>query len=87
MEQTIVAQASASGKAGIGIVRLSGGKSLMIAKQMLHLSPKPRYAHYGGFFNQDGELIDKEWLFFILDRILLLERMCWNCKRMGLRWF
>ena len=55
---TIVAQATASGQAGIGIVRISGNKALTIAKKMLKLTPKPRYAHYGSFFNYQDEMID-----------------------------
>ncbi len=46
---TIVAIATATGRAGVGIVRVSGGKSLELAKKVLGFEPKPRYAHYGPF--------------------------------------
>lgn len=56
---TIVAQATATGEAGIGIIRISGGLSMNIAQTILGTTPKPRYAHYGDFCDESGELIDK----------------------------
>ncbi|HIG88634.1 tRNA uridine-5-carboxymethylaminomethyl(34) synthesis GTPase MnmE [Candidatus Thioglobus sp.] len=58
-ETTICAVASSLGRGGIGIVRVSGARCIEIAKKMLGHVPKPRYAHYGSFFNQDGVEIDK----------------------------
>ncbi len=58
-ESTICALASSIGKGGIGVVRISGPLSQVIAKQMLGFAPKPRYAHYGSFFNQDKVEIDQ----------------------------
>ncbi|SMN11206.1 GTPase and tRNA-U34 5-formylation enzyme TrmE [uncultured Candidatus Thioglobus sp.] len=56
---TICALASALGSGGIGVVRVSGEAATDIATQMLGRIPKPRYAHYGSFFNQNGTEIDK----------------------------
>ena len=56
---TICALASALGQGGIGVVRVSGPDAKDIAKAMLGFDPKPRYAHYGSFFNNNGEEIDK----------------------------
>jgi len=56
---TICALASALGQGGIGVVRVSGPGAKDIAKAMLGFDPKPRYAHYGSFFNNNGEEIDK----------------------------
>ncbi|MBA5249430.1 MAG: tRNA uridine-5-carboxymethylaminomethyl(34) synthesis GTPase MnmE [Gammaproteobacteria bacterium] len=56
---TICALASAIGQGGIGVVRVSGAGALAIAEKMLGRVPKPRYAHYGSFFNADGDEIDK----------------------------
>ena len=56
---TICALASALGQGGIGIVRVSGASVIEIAKQMLGQLPKPRYASYGSFFNEEGDEIDK----------------------------
>lgn len=56
---TIVAQATASGRGGVGIVRLSGPKSLDLAKKFIGFEPKARHAHYTAFLNQQGEQIDE----------------------------
>jgi len=57
--ETIAAIATPPGQGGVGIIRLSGPLAYPIA---LHISQKkqlkPRQAHYGSFFNQQGELID-----------------------------
>lgn len=58
-ESTICALASSIGKGGIGVVRVSGPLCQAIAKRMLGFVPKPRYAHYGSFFNQDKVEIDQ----------------------------
>lgn len=56
---TIAAIATAPGQAGVGIVRVSGPKALDIASKMLGFEPRPRYAHYGPFRDNQGELIDE----------------------------
>jgi len=56
---TIAAIATAPGRAGVGIVRVSGPKTREIASRMLGFEPKPRYAHYGPFVNNNGQLIDE----------------------------
>lgn len=55
---TIVAPATAPGRGGIGIVRLSGPLTARIARQLLDTLPAPRYAHYGAFRDERGEIID-----------------------------
>ncbi len=55
---TIAAIATASGKGGIGIIRLSGDKALAIGKQISGINLKPRYAHFSEFFDQQKNLID-----------------------------
>ena len=57
--QTIVAQATASGRGGVGIVRLSGPLSLQIATTFIGFEPKPRYAHYTAFLNGKGDQLDE----------------------------
>ena len=56
---TIVAQATATGRGGVGIVRLSGPNSLSIAQSFIGFKPQPRFAHYTPFINHDGEQIDE----------------------------
>lgn len=56
---TICALASSIGQGSIGVVRVSGTLAGEIAKKILGKIPKARYAHYGSFFNQDGDELDK----------------------------
>ena len=56
---TIVALATAPGRAGVGIIRVSGPLSKHIAETMLGLTPKPRFAHYGPFLNVKNEQVDE----------------------------
>ena len=57
-QDTIVAQATAPGRGGVGIVRLSGAKSLEIAKAIIGFEPTPRHAHYVPFKDTEGEQLD-----------------------------
>jgi len=58
-ESTIAAQATPTGFGGVGIVRVSGSKVLDIAQKILNFTPKPRYAHYADFLdNETLEIID-----------------------------
>jgi tRNA modification GTPase len=59
MIDTLVAQATAPGYGGIGVIRLSGPNSLKIAQQMLGFLPQVRYAHYSPFLNASGHVIDQ----------------------------
>lgn len=56
---TIVAQATAPGRGGVGIVRVSGPLATCVAKAILGHCPKPRYADYQPFKDEQGELIDQ----------------------------
>lgn len=55
---TIAAIATAPGRGGVGVVRVSGPKTAAVAQQVLGTLPKPRYAHYGPFKNALGEILD-----------------------------
>lgn len=48
---TIAAIATAPGRGGIGIIRVSGPDTLRIAKSVTNTSLKPRTAHYGPFYS------------------------------------
>ncbi len=56
---TIAAQATAVGKSGVGIVRVSGPLSHDIAVAILGHCPAPRYAYYGDFKDHDGTVLDQ----------------------------
>ena len=55
---TIAAIATAPGRGGVGMVRVSGSKVPAIAQQILGSLPSPRYAHYCSFKNIQGETLD-----------------------------
>ena len=56
---TIAALATASGKSGVCVVRVSGPLAKTIATTLLGYEPKARYAHYGDFTAADGQLLDQ----------------------------
>ena len=56
---TIAAIATATGRGGVGIVRVSGPLSSEIAQRFLQQTIKPRYAHFGSFFDQNNEALDQ----------------------------
>ncbi len=58
-QDNIVAVATATGYAGIGVIRISGTNLLPLISQLCHKDNiKPRYAHYGDFYDQFGTVID-----------------------------
>ncbi|RKF22250.1 tRNA uridine-5-carboxymethylaminomethyl(34) synthesis GTPase MnmE [Alginatibacterium sediminis] len=56
---TIVAQATAPGRGGVGIVRISGPKAELVASKILGKIPKARYADYLPFRQLDGQILDQ----------------------------
>lgn len=57
--ETIVAPATAPGRAGIGIIRISGPNVKSIAQIILKKIPQPRYAHFTKFHNEQNEILDE----------------------------
>jgi tRNA modification GTPase len=57
--QTIAAVATPPGRGGVGIIRISGPKAEAIAKSILPTLPKPRFAHYGPFLDDQGKTLDE----------------------------
>ncbi|HZJ95110.1 MAG TPA: tRNA uridine-5-carboxymethylaminomethyl(34) synthesis GTPase MnmE [Thiopseudomonas sp.] len=56
---TIVAIATAQGRGGVGIVRVSGPLAEHISQQVLNRKLSPRYAQYGAFYNGQQQAIDE----------------------------
>ena len=56
---TIAAIATAPGRGGVGIIRVSGAKSKDIAQAILGFIPKTRYAHYCPFKDENGNTLDE----------------------------
>lgn len=57
--ETIVAIATAQGRGGVGIVRVSGPLAMTAAQAIIGRTPQPRYAHYGVFQDEKGEALDE----------------------------
>ncbi|MGL4317425.1 MAG: tRNA uridine-5-carboxymethylaminomethyl(34) synthesis GTPase MnmE [Pseudomonas sp.] len=62
--ETIAAVATAQGRGGVGIVRVSGPLARTIGVSLGELQPKPRHAHYGAWQDGDGQVIDQGLLLF-----------------------
>jgi tRNA modification GTPase len=57
--ETIAAVATAQGRGGVGIVRVSGPKASELAKAICQRELKPRYAHYGPFYADQQQVVDE----------------------------
>jgi tRNA modification GTPase len=57
--ETIAAIATAQGRGGVGIVRISGPLASAAAQAITARALTPRYAHYGAFRDAEGEVIDE----------------------------
>ncbi len=63
--ETIVAVATSAGRAGVGVVRVSGPKSLFIAKALTDLTNiDPRHANYTQFFDVERDVLDQGILIY-----------------------
>ena len=56
---TIVAQATAPGRGGVGIIRVSGAQAEAVALAVLGKVPKVRYADYLPFKDAQGQVLDQ----------------------------
>ena len=61
---TIAAVATAQGRGGVGIVRVSGPLALPIAEALSGRAPCPRHAHYGPWRDAEGQVLDEGILLF-----------------------
>lgn len=57
--ETIAAVATAQGRGGVGIVRVSGPMAGQLAAAICQRDLKPRYAHYGPFFADAEQVLDE----------------------------
>ena len=56
---TIAAVATAQGRGGVGIVRISGPLAGHLAQAICRRELKPRFAHHGPFFGEQGLTLDE----------------------------
>jgi len=98
---TIVAIATAPGRGGVGIVRLSGKQSATIAKSICGKLGEPRFAKFANFRDHDDEIIDSGVVLFFPNPAsftgedvielqghgspLVLDRLCQRAISLGAR--
>lgn len=58
-QDTIAAQATAPGRGGVGIIRVSGPKARQVASAVIGGIPTPRFAQYGPFLDDEGTVLDQ----------------------------
>jgi tRNA modification GTPase len=58
-QETIAAQATAPGRGGVGIIRISGPEAVNVAKTILGRVPEIRKAEYLPFQNRDKHILDQ----------------------------
>lgn len=56
---TIAAIATATGRGGVGIVRVSGPKARLVSETLLKQKLQARFAHYCPFYSTSGEILDQ----------------------------
>ncbi len=77
---TIVAQATAPGRGGVGIIRVSGPLAAHVAQTVTGRTLRPRYAEYLPFTDEDGQQLDQGIALFSPILIHLPVKMCLSCK-------
>lgn len=65
--ETIAAIATAPGRGGVGVIRVSGSALLPVALALTGKTPKPRYATLADFKAADGSVIDSGLLLYFPD--------------------
>lgn len=65
--ETIAAIATAPGRGGVGVIRVSGSDLLPVALSLTGKTPKPRYATLADFNAADGSVIDSGLLLYFPD--------------------
>ncbi|MBU2971568.1 tRNA uridine-5-carboxymethylaminomethyl(34) synthesis GTPase MnmE [Pseudoalteromonas sp. C2R02] len=63
-QETIAAQATAPGRGGVGIIRVSGSLAREVANKILGKCPKTRFAEYLPFKNLKGDELDQGIVLF-----------------------
>ena len=62
--ETIAAVATAPGRGGVGIVRVSGPLAGAMARTLSGHEPRPRYAQYGAWHDRRGQVLDEGLLVY-----------------------
>jgi len=71
---TIAAIATAPGRGGVGVIRISGSNLLPFAFALTGKTPKPRYATLADFKDTNGATLDSGILLFFPESAFLHRR-------------
>ena len=66
---TIAAVATAQGRGGVGIVRVSGPLAGQLAQAICRRELKPRFAHHGPFYGESELTLDEVVAFAAVDNL------------------
>ena len=80
---TIVAQATAPGRGGVGIVRVSGPAAERVAEIVLGKLPRVRYAEYLPFRDEQGQALDQGIALLFKAPTASPAKTCWSCRAMA----
>ena len=88
----IAAIATAPGRGGVGIIRISGKNlepfiSEFFKAATTELPLKPRYAYFLPFLDENSNIIDEGIALYFKGPIHLQEKTCWNSRDMEDRLF
>jgi len=83
---TIAAIATAPGRGGVGVIRVSGTGLMAMAEALTGKSPRPRYATLTDFSPPTAAPSIPACCSTFLLRPPLPARTCWNCKATAARW-
>ena len=75
LNDTIAALATAPGRAGLSVVRVSGPLTKNIANKILGYAPKHMQAKYASFKAPGGEIVDSGVALFLAPQGLIPARM------------
>ena len=73
---TIAAIATAQGRGGVGVVRISGRDVQMLAKAILGKLPLPRHATFANFLDEKGDILDQGIALYFPSPQFLYRRRC-----------
>lgn len=80
-QSTIAAIATAPGRGGVGMIRLSGPKAYAIAEQLTAKAlPKARMAGFRQFYDAQAQVMDEDCYCAFQILTLLLAKMSWRFR-------
>lgn len=80
-QDSIAAIATAQGRGGVGIVRVSGPLAATLCQQICQLQAEPRVARYGNFYDEQNRVLDQGISIFFSGTKFFYRRRCTGIAR------